>query len=148
MMSELAVTVQLANEKVGFTSKLRENDPVAVDYYPPIGDGQGYTSLELLLMSLATCGGTGVLLLLRKQQKKIENFAVHATGIRRDAHPTILTQITLEFELVSPDIDDAVMQRVLAHAESICPVWAMLSPGTEIVTRYRIHAPQESPVGA
>lgn len=60
MAQELKVTVDLANQKVQFIGAARSNPPVTFDYDPPLGDGQGYTGLEGLLMSLAACGATAI----------------------------------------------------------------------------------------
>ena len=79
-----------------FTGSLRTLPPITVDYTPPIGDGAGYTSLELFLMSFATCAGTSVLLLLRQMHKTISGLTVTAQGARRTQHPTCFAKITLD----------------------------------------------------
>ncbi len=42
----LEASVTLVNDKIKFSGTAGENPPVAIDYTPPIGDGEGYTSLS------------------------------------------------------------------------------------------------------
>jgi putative redox protein len=88
MAEQLEVTVSLTNQKVQFTGVSRSNPSITFDYDPPLGDGQGYTGLEMLLMSLAACSGTSIVALLRNMKKSISGFKVNGKGIRRDEHPT------------------------------------------------------------
>ncbi|MHB8918229.1 MAG: OsmC family protein [Desulfocucumaceae bacterium] len=77
--------------------------PITFDFSPPIGDGQGYTGLELLLMSFSGCVAATVLYLLRKMGKNISELTVNANGIRRDQPPIKFQKIFLEFILTSED---------------------------------------------
>jgi putative redox protein len=113
-----------------------------MDYFPPLGDGQGYTGLELLLMSLAGCSATSIVYLLRKMEKNVAGFSVRAKGIRREVHPTSFHTIALEFLVTSGDADDASVKRAIhLSEESLCPVWALLKNNVEIKTEYRIVVP-------
>lgn len=129
----LDVTVNLLNDKVQFSGVLRDNTPVTIDYIPPFGDGDGYTSLELFLMSLSTCVGSAVLIVLRKMRKTITACQVTAHGIRRSEHPTGFSHITLEVTLQSPDVSEADLQRTVQMADaSLCPVWGMINGNVEV----------------
>ena len=115
--------------------------PIILDYIPPLGDGQGYTPLELLLMSLATCAGATLVTLLRRMHKTVAVLKVQAHGLRRDSHPICFRQITLEFVLTSADTAAADMDKALHLAEeTYCSVWAMLKGNVEVKTEYRINA--------
>ncbi len=138
----LSMTVELVNDKVRFSGSTRGLPPVSADYFPPLGDGQGYTGLELLLLSLAACSGTAILPLLRRMGKTVAGLRVSAAGKRRDRHPTSFERIDIEFLLASPDATLADLQKAVAMAEgTICPVWAMLKGGCEIVPALRVVAP-------
>jgi putative redox protein len=138
-MEELEANVCLTNQKVQFIGKSRSNPAVTFDYYPPLGDGQGYTGLEGLMMSLAACSGTAIVALLRKMRKDVAGFIVNAKGIRRETPPTSLEKIFLEFILESQDADHVDLEKAIQLAEnSYCPVWAMLQHSVEIVTESRI----------
>jgi putative redox protein len=138
----LAISVELVNDKVRFSGSTRGLPPVSADYFPPLGDGQGYTGLELLLLSLAVCSGTAVLPLLRRMGKTVSGLKVSAAGRRRSQHPTSFERIDIEFALSSPDAAAADLQKAVAMAEgAVCPVWAMLKGSCDIVPALRVVAP-------
>ena len=135
------VTVDLTNQKVQFTgvSKANPDKPIAFDYKPPLGDGQGYNGLELLLMSFAGCSGTAIAFLLRKMGKSISGLKVKANGLRREQPPIKFEKIFLEFHVTSQDAKDTDMQRAIQLAEqSVCPVWQMLKNNVDVTTEYKI----------
>ncbi len=76
MAGQLEVTVQSTNQKLGYTTTLRSLPPIAIDYIPPLGDGQGYLPLEMLLMSLSACSGGTIGLLLKKMGKTVTGIKV------------------------------------------------------------------------
>ena len=112
---------------------------VMLDYpLKPEDPGAGPRPLEVLLGSLAAClGGTMVALLCRAGQS-FDSLTVRARGRRRAEHPTVFTEIGLELVLRG-GVDGEVVKRCLSQAEEqICPVWAMLRPGTPIRASFRI----------
>ncbi len=137
----LEVTVSSTNQRLGYTGSLRSHPAIPIDYIPPLGDGQGYTPLEMLLMSLGACSGGTIGLLLRKMGKTITRIEVTVKGSRRDQHPTSFQKIHLEFTVSSADVKDADIQKAIKLAEeSVCPVWAMVKGNAEIATGYKIVA--------
>jgi putative redox protein len=139
MAEPLEVIVTSTDQKLGYTGQLRSLAPITIDYVPPLGSGQGYLPLELLLMSLAACSGGTIGLLLRKMGKNVSDIKVTAQGIRREQHPTSFQKIHLKFHLISKDTTDPDIQKAIQLAEaSICPVWAMLKNDVEIATEYTI----------
>lgn len=130
---ELVTQVNLMNQKLLFSGKVNELDPIAIDYIPPLGDGNGYTSLELLLLSLSSCLGSALLTFLRRMNKEIGGLEINAKGLRKEEHPTGFRLITLEIVLTSKNTNLAEIDRVLKLAEeTYCPVWAMLRGNVEI----------------
>jgi putative redox protein len=115
---------------------------VITDYPLQPGErGAGMRSLELLLASLASCAGGSMVVLLRKLQQPAQRVEVNVRASRRDQHPTILTDIAMEFVVYGTGLDPAVVARALAQSEEqICPVWAMLKGGTRITSSLRIVA--------
>ena len=139
MAEQLEVTVESTDQQVRCAGVSRSNTAITMDYYPPLGTGQGYTGLELLLMSLATCSVTTMVFLLRKMGKNISGFKVNAKGIRRDRHPTSLEKIYLTFTVHSGDAQGPDLQKAIKLSEeTYCPVWAMLKNNVEVVTEYTI----------
>ena len=113
-----------------------------VDYPLQEGEqGAGFTSLELLLASLATCCGNTLGVVLRQMRREFAGIVVDARGERRDEHPTVLTRIDLDIVVRGGDLDRATAERALGIAEEqLCPVWAMLRPGTPIAASVRVEA--------
>ncbi len=135
------VSVHLTNQKVRFTGVSRANpeQPITFDYLPPIGDGQGYNGLELLLMSLGGCSATATAYLLRKMGKTVSGLDVTAKGIRREQPPIKFEKIFLEFTLNSKDAQEADIQRAIQLAEqSVCPVWQMVKNNVEVISAHKI----------
>ena len=129
-------SVSLINEKVKFKCLVDGNEPIIVDYIPPLGDGEGYTSLELLLLSLASCFASTVKLMVNNHLKKrIDDLQVLASGVRREEHPTAFESINLELMFKSSEINPETMEEVMQQAkDKFCPVWAMLKNNVEITT--------------
>jgi putative redox protein len=137
------VKVHLTNQKVQFVgvSKSNPGSPVTFDYKAPIGDGQGYNGLELLLMSLGGCSATALVYLLRKMGKTVSGLVVNAKGVRSEQPPIKFEKIFLEFILNSNNAKDADIQRAIQLAEdSVCPVWQMIKNNVEVVSQYKIIA--------
>ena len=135
MAESLDVTIKSANQKVQFTGTARSNTPITMDYTQPLGDGQGYTSLELLLISFANCAATSIVTLLRKMRKTVTGCTVQAKGIRREQHPTSFQMISLDFTIASSDASDADVGKALELSEqTYCPVWAMIKGNVEVAT--------------
>ena len=139
---ELRVTLNLVNEKVKFSGQTEGQVPVSIDYTPPLGDNQGYTSLELFLLSLSSCVGTAVAAFLRKSGKTVNEFSIEANGIRKEEHPTCFSSITLGLYLPSPEISDEDLNKILARTdEKLCPVWAMIRGNVEVNIRRITNVP-------
>jgi putative redox protein len=141
MSDYVEASATLINDKVQFSGVAGVNPEIICDYVPPLGDGNGYTGLELLLTSLAACAGTAVAALLRNAGKTVSGLKVNTKGQRRDEHPTSLEKIWIEFILTSPDGTNADVEKAIQMSgQTISPVWTMLNKSAEIVTDYKIIA--------
>jgi putative redox protein len=136
---ELNSSVKLINNKLHFIGTVGDNAPVSIDYIAPLGNDSGYTSLELLLLSLSSCLGSAILTFLRKMNKTITNCEINARGLRREEHPTGFKNILIEILLTSSDVTDNDMKKVIGMAEDkYCPVWSMIKGNTTIETTFTI----------
>lgn len=97
----------------------------------------GFKPMELLLVSLAACTGSVVASLLARQHQPVAGVEVEARGQRRDEHPTIFTSIALEFVVRGAGIAPSAVEKAIAQADRLCPVWAMLK-STPVTTAFRI----------
>ena len=143
----LLVSLDLLNDKVQFNGLVEDQAPIKIDYVAPLGDGQGYTSLELLLLSLGSCMASTLLMFLRRSGKTVNSLRIIAEADRRAEHPTILTTIHLRFFFTSPDLTQGDFEKVLAVTEDrFCPVYAMIKPETKIITTCHIGDPVDENV--
>lgn len=132
----LNTTCTLVNEKLKFTGSVESKPPVQIDYTPPLSDGDGYTSLELLLLSLSSCVGSAVATFLRRMNKKLVALNISAQGTRRETHPLSFSSIELTFNITSPDITVEDVDRTLKLSEEqYCPVWALIKGNVPISTK-------------
>ncbi len=112
---------------------------VTTDYpVTPQDTCAGLKPMELLLASLAACTGSVVASLLARQHQPVLGVEVEARGKRRDEHPTVFTEITLEFVVRGAGVEPSAVEKAIAHADRLCPVWAMLKPGTPMTTTFKI----------
>ena len=139
-MNNIEASATLINQKLRFEGKAAVHLPIIIDYIPPLGDGDGYMPLQLLLISLASCSGSTVVTLLRKMSKGISGLKVTASGERRDEHPLGFKTIHLDFNVQSGDIIETDIQKAIQLSEqTFCPVWAMLKNNVVIKTTYSIN---------
>lgn len=135
---ELYATIYLVNQRLQFKGHVSGNEPVSIDYTPPLGDNLGYTSLELLLLSLSSCVGSALLVVLRKMQKSIFFFEIAAKGQRKQEHPTGFRSIRLEVKVQSPDITVDKLKKAVELIEGLCPVLDMVKGNVEITYSFII----------
>jgi len=129
----LTTSIILLNEKLHFEGKVNGNAPISIDYTPPLGDNLGYTSLELLLLSLSSCMSSSILVLLRKMGKTISGYEMIANGTRKETHPSGFKNIILEFTLNSENTTiDELSKVIQLSEETYCPVLSMLKGNVEI----------------
>jgi putative redox protein len=131
----LTASIRLLNEKLHFEGRVDGNEPLSIDYIPPFGDNLGYTSLELFLLSLSSCAGSAILVLLRKMNKQIDHFEISSLGVRKENHPTGFATITMHVNIKSKEVNAGDMEKVVERIEAICPVLSMLNK--TVVTTFK-----------
>ena len=136
----LTVKLQTIDDKTMFSATARENPTVTVDYFPPIGTGKGYTSLELLMIAFGSCVSTTLLTLLRyKMKKTVSGISVEVNGTLREEHPKALQHILLILKIQSKDLTEAEAQSALKIAEdTMCPVWSMIKGNVSVEVKTEI----------
>jgi putative redox protein len=136
---EFVTTVTLLNDKLLFKGNVDGNDPISIDYIPPLGENLGYTSLELFLFSLSSCLGSSVLIFLRRMRKTITGLEITGQGIRKEEHPTGFKTVTLQLIVKSPDVASEDLEKVIKLSEeTYCPVWSMINENVDIEVKYEI----------
>lgn len=137
-MEQVKVSMELVNEKLRFlgTSEDNPSRPVSMDYAPPLGDGEGFLGLELLLISFAGCVSTAIVFILRRMGKTVSGYRMRAAGTRREA-PLSLEAIDFEIEVDSPDIGDELESAIL-RAEQLSPVWLAIKGNVRVAWRHKV----------
>jgi len=138
MSHVLEASVELKNGRMMFEGE-SGGHTVTTDYIPPHGDGQGFMPLQLFLVSIASCLGGTITFLAKSMNKEVKSLSIGATGTRREQHPLCFDSIALNTKVVSDDMDDETMQKILSSAEEkICPVMAMIKGNVKVSTTYQI----------
>lgn len=139
-MDTLQVRLQTTDEKVMFSATARENPAVTVDYFPPLGTRNGYTSLELLMIAFGSCVSTTLLTLLRyRLRKSVGGISAEVSGTQREEHPRALQHILLCLKIKASDLTEAEARSALKIAEdTMCPVWAMLKGNVTVEVKVEI----------
>ena len=123
----------LINNKLKFECTVPGREPITVDYAKPQGDGEGIMSLELLLLSLATCLGSTIKYLVAAQpDRHVRTLSICAEGTRRETHPTVFERIHLDLRLGADGLNAAALDALLDKAKQICPVYVMLKEGVQV----------------
>ena len=137
MTTELAAHVMLLND-LRFQGSVRSGYTIDLDVPACDGGGEGMTPMELVLIGLASCSAMDVVAILRKKRQPVERLEVRVHGQRQTEHPTVFTNINLEY-VVHGDVDpQAVTRAIELSKERYCPVWAMLEPTVHISAASRV----------
>jgi len=138
MGTTLTASAELTNGRMMFLGE-SGGHTVITDYVPPYGDGQGFTPLQLFLVSLSSCLGGTVRALAGAMKRHVGGMTVTAEGDRREAHPTMFDSIRLHVRVVSDDITEDDMAAMPKRAEeTLCPLAGMVKATVPLHMDYEI----------
>ena len=136
----LKTTMKLIDDKIKMVSQVSGKPDITTDYFPPLGTGDGYTPLELTLISLSTCLSTTLLTILRHGMKKeVKALSATAEGVQREEMPRILTDMRVAIDIDAEDLTREEVDAALKRTEQVCPVWNMLREGLDIDVSYQLN---------
>ena len=136
---EVISSVELINDKLNFKGGVEDNQPVLIDYVPPYGDGNGYTSLELFLLSLSSCLGSSILSLIRRGGKTVQGLKIESKGYRKEEHPTSFKTVEIKIFIKSSNVESIDVDKAIKVSEDmLCPVWNMIKGNVEVNVIYEI----------
>jgi putative redox protein len=120
-------------EKLVFTGAGKSGQPTLAD-----GNTEVATSpVEMLLVAVASCTASDVVLILEKMRVTLRELEVRAEGDRRETEPRRFTAIQLHFRIVGDDLDETKARRAIALSiEKYCSVIASLA--TDIPVTYDV----------
>jgi putative redox protein len=94
--------------------------------------------MELVLMALAACTATDIVIVLKKKRQKLEGLEVICSGERAAEPPTVWTRLEIFYRLKG-DLDEAAVKHAIELSEGkYCSVAAMLKKTAKITWRYEI----------
>ncbi|MDQ0360446.1 OsmC family protein [Breznakia pachnodae] len=133
-MDTINIKLKTIDDKAMFSATARDNPELIIDYFPPVGTGNGYTSLELLMASFASCVSTTILSLLRhKMQKTVDGISINVNGTVRERHPKALEHMHVDLNIKANNLsEDDVQHALKISEESFCPVWSMIKGNVTI----------------
>jgi organic hydroperoxide reductase OsmC/OhrA len=138
-MDNLIVNIHRTNQKVHFEA-ISDRNPgrvIPFDYAPPVGDGDGFAGLELLLASFAGCVSTTIVFLLGRMGKQVSSYDARAEGVRSE-RPLALREIHLHLRLRSEGLTDAGMAEAIRQAEAVSPVWQAVKGNLAVTVTYEL----------
>ena len=143
-MANLVVKVKRTDNKVHFEGLSDTNPGIAIplDYSPPLGNGNGFAGLEILLISFAGCVSTTVVFLLGRLGKHISSYMASAEGIRTE-HPLSLKEICFHIYIESEDVTGVDMENIIKQAEAISPVWQAVKSNVIVETTFELRKVQQ-----
>jgi putative redox protein len=123
-MENLLVTITRTDQKVHLEGVSKDNPDTKIpfDFAPPIGEGNGFAGLEMLLMTLAGCISTTLIFLLGRAGKHIAAFSATAEGIRSE-RPMTLAEARMVIRVKSDDVSASDMEAAIGQAQAMAPVW-------------------------
>ncbi len=104
------------------------------------GEGKGPGPMELLLISIATCSGIGIVSILEKMKVSFDKFQVSVKAEQAPEIPKVFTSIELTYwfhgdSLPEKKIDSAVSLTL----DKYCPIAVMMSQVAKLTYVLELH---------
>jgi putative redox protein len=125
---------------ISFAGKTDSNHWITMDGPESFGGSDsGIRPKELILLSLAGCTGSDVVVILQKKKVQLDNFEMNITADVAEEHPQVYTKINLEFIFYGKNIQEKDVERAIELSQTkYCSVTHMLKQAVEITHSYKI----------
>lgn len=97
-----------------FVARAGDGPAVIIDGNQPRG---GPSPMEMVLMGVAGCTATDVILVMEKKRINVTNFQINITGERAQEHPKRYTHIQIEYVLTGTGISERAVERAIQLSE-------------------------------
>jgi putative redox protein len=97
--------------------------------------------MELVLLALAACTATDIVIILEKKRLKLESLEVICSGERAPEPPTVWKKLELLYKLRGKLEEKAVKHAIELSEEKYCSVAAMLRKTATLTWRFEILPP-------
>ncbi len=106
------------------------------------GDSKaGVSPVEALAFALASCMGSDLVHILRKQRADLKACTIHFVGRRAEADPRRFVAIEVRFALQGDLAPDRVERAIALSRNEYCSVWHSLAPDIAFTTSFAIAEP-------
>jgi putative redox protein len=125
---------------ISFAGKSDSNHWVTMDGPENVsGNDSGIRPKELILLALAGCTGSDVVVILQKKRVQVDDFEMNLTADVADEHPQVYTKIHIEFVFYGKNIQEKDVERAIELSQTkYCSVTHMLNKSVEITHSYKI----------
>jgi putative redox protein len=132
-LTPVEITLKLVDDKVKFEgiSKTNPDRPVFFDYLPPLGTGDGFVGIEMMVMSFAGCVSTAIVGLLKRRGKTLKSYSMEIQGIKHE-EPLYLEAIEFTALVGADDVTQEDLNEVLTLAEKISPAWIAIRGNVKV----------------
>lgn len=103
------------------------------------GSGAGASPKELLLFALGGCTAMDVVSILKKKRAAVKGLEIHLNGTTREEHPTVFTNIHIEYVIYGENIRPADVEKAIdLSTTKYCSVSAMIEKSATLTHSFRI----------
>jgi putative redox protein len=95
--------------------------------------------MEMLMLALAACAGTDVVIILGKKRQKLESLEIVVSGERAAEPPKVWTHVEVLFRLRGELEEKAVRDAIDLSETKYCSVAATLKQAGKVSFRYEIN---------
>jgi len=135
MANEMSVHAQNIGES-RFAIKTGSGHRIVLDAST---ENQGARPMEMLLVALAGCSGTGILSILQKMRQNVTAYEVQIDGERSQDDPKIFTTIRVNHIFTGSNLRPENIQRAIdLDTTGYCGVNVMLSSSATIIHNFQI----------
>jgi putative redox protein len=132
----MEVVLKRVDDDFHFEGMGSSSVPVHIDAAEEIGGhNAGARPMELLLMGIGGCTAIDVILILKKQRQKIDDFQIRISGNRQKIEGTEkipFREINIQFELKGDINGNKALKAIQLSMEKYCSATAQLEPSATI----------------
>lgn len=128
------------DQRLTFTGTADTGFEVPLGAKPEVGgDDDGFRPMELIAIGIAGCTAMDVISIMQKKRQEVTEFEVRVHAERASEHPTVFTDIEIEYLVRGVDIQEEALRRSIELSETkYCPAQAMFNQIIPIRTSYQI----------
>jgi putative redox protein len=105
----------------------------------PMGEKNAFSPTELLLAGVVACAAVDIVSMIKKRRKTFIDLNAETTGVRKEEHPRGFTEINLKYIIMSPDLTEEELDRIIELAVTkYCSVAESLDKKIQLTHSFEI----------